>query len=86
MWQDRLGPIFLATLAVQQNGQTTRFRTAAALLESFGMHTGRKEYRRLVEAIERILGAAIFSGTDNFGGEATIIQRIRLIFMPEVPI
>jgi len=46
--QDRLVPIFLATIAVQQKSRTIRFRTAAEMLESFGMHTGGKEYRRLV--------------------------------------
>jgi Replication initiator protein A len=51
--QDRLVPIFLATLAVQQKSQTIRFRTVAGMLESFGMHTGGKEYRRLVGAFER---------------------------------
>jgi hypothetical protein len=44
--QDRLVPIFLATLAVQQKSQVIRFRTAAEMLESFGRHTGGKEYRR----------------------------------------
>ena len=34
--QDRLVPIFPATLAVQQKSQTIRFRTAAEMLESFG--------------------------------------------------
>lgn len=53
--QDRLVPIFLATLAVQQKSQTIRFRTAAEMLETFGMQTGGKEYRRLVEAFERVL-------------------------------
>jgi hypothetical protein len=58
-------PIFLATLAVQQKSQTIRFRTAAEMLESFGMQTGGKEYRRLVGAFERIFGATIFFGTDT---------------------
>ena len=74
--QDRLVPIFLATLAVQQKSQTIRFRTAAEMLESFGMHTGGKEYRRLVGAFERIFGATIFFGTDSFSGKATMIQLI----------
>ena len=42
-------PIFLATLAVRQKSQTIRFRTAAEMLEIFGMHTGGKEYRRLID-------------------------------------
>ncbi len=36
--QDRIVPIFLATLAVRQKRQTIRFKTAAEMLETFGMH------------------------------------------------
>ena len=72
--QDRLVPIFLATLAVQQKSQTIRFRTAAEMLETFGMQTGGKEYRRLVGAFERVFGATIFFGTDSLRGSAKVVQ------------
>lgn len=36
--QDRIVPIYLATLAVRQQSQTIRFRTAAEMLETFGLH------------------------------------------------
>ena len=84
--QDRLVPIFLATLAVQQKSQTIRFRTAAEMLESFGMHTGGKEYRRLVAAFERVFGATIFFGTDMLAGKASLLQRCRFNFMREAQI
>ena len=84
--QDRLVPIFLATLAVQQKSQTIRFRTAAEMLESFGMHTGGKEYRRLVAAFERVFGATIFFGTDTLAGKASLVQRCRFNFMREAQI
>ncbi len=84
--QDRLVPIFLATLAVQQKSQTIRFRTAAEMLESFGIHTGGKEYRRLVGAFERIFGATIFFGTDAIHGRAAMVQRCRFNFMREAQI
>lgn len=84
--QDRLVPIFLATLAVQQKSQTIRFRTAAEMLETFGMQTGGKEYRRLVEAFERVFGATIFFGTDTSHGSAKVIQRSRFNFMREAQI
>jgi hypothetical protein len=58
--QDRIVPIFLATLAVQQRSQVIRFRSAGEMLEIFGMHKGGTEYRRLVAAFERIFGATIF--------------------------
>jgi hypothetical protein len=84
--QDRLVPIFLATLAVQQKSQTIRFRTAAEMLETFGMQTGGKEYRRLVTAFERVFGATIFFGTDTSTGSAKVIQRSRFNFMREAQI
>ena len=60
--QDRLVPIFLATLAVRQRSQTIRFKSASVMLETFGMAKGGKEYRRLVAAFERILpvGPAVY--------------------------
>ena len=84
--QDRLVPIFLATLAVRQQSQTIRFRTAAEMLETFGMQTGGKEYRRLVGAFERVFGATIFFGTDAFKGSAKVVQRSRFNFMREAQI
>ena len=84
--QDRIVPIYLATLAVRQKSQTIRFRTAAEMLETFGMHRGGKEYRRLVAAFERIFGATIFFGTDTFSGTAKVVQRSRFSFFREAQI
>jgi Replication initiator protein A len=84
--QDRIVPIYLATLAVRQQSQTIRFRTAAEMLETFDMHKGGKEYRRLVAAFERIFGATIFFGTDGFRGHATVVQRSRFSFFREAQI
>ena len=84
--QDRMVPIFLATLAVQQKSQTIRFRTASEMLDTFGMHRGDKEYRRLVAAFERIFGATIFFGSDSISGRARVVQRSRLNFLSEAQI
>jgi hypothetical protein len=84
--QDRLVLIFLATLAIRQKSQVIRFRTAAEMLESFGMHTGGKEYRRLVAAFERIFGATNFFGTDILTSKAKFVQRSRFNFMSEARI
>jgi hypothetical protein len=84
--QDRIVPIFLATLAVQQKSQTIRFRTAAEMLDTFGMHRGGKEYRRLVAAFERIFGATIFFGSDSMTGRARVVQRSRFNFLSEARI
>jgi hypothetical protein len=84
--QDRIVPIYLATLAVRQQSQTIRFRTAAEMLETFGMHKGGKEYRRLVAALERVFGATIFFGTDTTVGTAKVVQRSRFSFFNEAQI
>jgi Plasmid encoded RepA protein len=56
------------------------------MLESFGMHTGGKEYRRLIQAFERIFGATIFFGTDTLTGRARVVQRARFNFLREAQI
>jgi hypothetical protein len=84
--QDRIVPIYLATLAMRQQSQTIRFRTASEMLETFGMHKSGKEYRRLVAAFERIFGATIFFGTDTLRGTARMVQRSRFSFFREAQI
>jgi len=84
--QDRIVPIFLATLAVRQQSQTIRFRTAAEMLETFGMQKGGKQYRRLVEAFERVFGATIFFRTDTLLSRAEVIHTARFNFFREARI
>jgi hypothetical protein len=84
--QDRLVPIYLATLAVQQKSQTVRFRSGSEMLDTFGMSKGGKEYRRLVQAFERIFGATIFFGSDRLKGRAKVVQRSRFNFLQEARI
>ena len=84
--QDRLVPIFLATLAVRQQSQTVRFKSASAMLETFGMAKGGKEYRRLVGAFERIFGATMFFGTDSVSATARVVHRSRFNFLQEASI
>jgi replication initiator protein len=84
--QDRLVPIYLATLAVQQKSQAVRFRSGAEILDTFGMSKGGKEYRRLGEAFERIFGATIFFGSDRVKGTAKVVQRSRFNFLQEARI
>jgi hypothetical protein len=56
------------------------------MLETFGMHKGGKEYRRLVAAFERIFGATIFFGTDTLSRTARIVQRSRFSFFNQAQI
>lgn len=84
--QDRIVPIFLATLAVRQKSQTIRFCSAAEMLETFGMQKGGTEYRRLVAAFERIFGATIFFGAESGSARSRVVQRSRFNFLSEARI
>jgi hypothetical protein len=84
--QDRLVPIFLATMAVRQQSRIVRFESAAELLDTFGLSKGGKEYRRLVSAFERIFGATIFFGTESGRSASKLIHRSRFNFLSEAQI
>lgn len=84
--QDRLVPIFLATLAVRQQQQTITFRSAAEMLDVFGMQQGGSQYRRLVGAFQRVFGATIFFGSDLQHQKAAVMQHARFNFMREARI
>ncbi|MBV8832617.1 MAG: replication initiator protein A [Acidobacteriaceae bacterium] len=81
--QDRMVPIFLATMAVRQQSPVLRFKSAAQMLETFGMQKGGKEYRRLIAAFERIFGATIFFGTHEDRPAARVIRKGRFNFLRE---
>ncbi|MBN9658420.1 MAG: replication initiator protein A [Acidobacteria bacterium] len=84
--QDRLVPIFLATLAIRQQGPRITFDSAAEMLDIFGMQQGGSQYRRLVAAFQRIFGATIFFGTDTQREHAAVVHRARFNFMSEARI
>jgi hypothetical protein len=82
--QDRLVPIFLATLAIRQRTSRITFDGAAGMLDTFGMQQGGSQYRRLVGAFQRIFGATIFFGTQR--DRAAVVHRARFNFMSEARI
>jgi hypothetical protein len=63
--QDRLIPIWVATLAVQQKSRVIRFSSAAQLLEFFRLPKDGPHYRRMVEGFQRVFAATIFFGTEQ---------------------
>ena len=81
--QDRLIPIFLATLAIRQQRPTIQFRSAAEMLDCFGLQQGGTQYRRLIAAFQRVFGATIFFGTDVQHDKAAVVHRARFNFMSE---
>ena len=84
--QDRLVPIFLATLEIRQQSSHIAFNSAAEMLDSFGMQQGGSQYRRLVSAFQRIFGATIFFGTETQRERASVVHRARFNFMSDVGI
>jgi hypothetical protein len=63
--QDRLIPIWVATLALRQRSRTVRFSTAAEMLDFFRLFKDGKRYHRLMEGFQRIFAATIFFGTSD---------------------
>jgi hypothetical protein len=84
--QDRLVPIFLATLAIRQQSARITFGSAAVMLDTFGLRQGGSQYRRLVASFQRIFGATIFFGTDVQRERAAVVHRARFNFMTEARI
>jgi hypothetical protein len=84
--QDRLIPIFLATLAIRQQSARITFGSAAEMLDTFGMQQGGSQYRRLVGSFQRIFGATIFFGTNTQREHAAVFHRARFNFMTEARI
>ena len=84
--QDRLVPIFLATIAVRRQSPRVTFESAAEMLDAFGLHQGGSQYRRLVDSFQRIFGATIFFGTDSQRVPAAVVHHVRFNFMAEARI
>jgi hypothetical protein len=84
--QDRLVPLFLATLAVRQQRRTITFSSALEMLDTFGMQQGGSQYRRLIGAFQRIFGATIFFGSDMQLEKAAVVHHARFNFMSEARI
>ncbi|MGH9436681.1 MAG: replication protein RepA [Terriglobia bacterium] len=62
--QDRLIPLWVATLAVRQKSKTILFRSAAEILEEFDLPRDGPHYRRLVDGFKRIFTSTIYFGTE----------------------
>lgn len=63
--QDRLIPIWVATLALRQRSRIVRFSTAAEMLDFFRLFKDGKRYHRIMEGFQRIFASTIFFGTND---------------------
>jgi hypothetical protein len=78
--QDRLIPIWVATLAVQQKSRTVHFDSAARMLDFFRLSKDGRHYRRIVQGFQRIFAATILFGTDDQPGGNPITDWARFHF------
>jgi hypothetical protein len=63
--QDRLIPIWLATLALQQNSSTLHFDSPSQLLDYFRLRKDGSQYHRMKAAFQRVFAATIFGSKDQ---------------------
>ena len=82
--QDRLIPIWVATLALRQKSRQVHFDSAAQMLDFFRLPKDGFLYRRLVEAFKRIFGATIFFGTEEQSRPKAVIDWARFHFLDHV--
>ncbi len=78
--QDRLIPIWVATLALRQKSRELHFESAAQMLDFFHLPKDGPHYRRLVEGFKRLFGATIFFGTQEQPNSAPVIDWSRFHF------
>lgn len=69
-----------------QQKQTITFRSAAEMLDVFGMHQGGSQYRRLIATFQSVVGPTIFFGTDTQREKAAVTHQARFNFMREARI
>lgn len=63
--QDRLVPIWMATLTLKQRSRTVHFESPTQLLDYFRLPKDGAQYRRVKAAFQRIFAATIFFGTEQ---------------------
>ncbi|MGA2592282.1 MAG: hypothetical protein ABSH32_20415 [Bryobacteraceae bacterium] len=81
--QDRLVPLFLATLAVRQQRRTITFPSAFEMLDTFGMQQGGSQYRRLIGAFQRHLRRHHILRFRMQLEKAAVVHHARFNFMSE---
>jgi len=63
--QDRLIPIWVATMAVRQRSRVVHFGAASEILDFFRLFKDGKRYHRLIGGFQRVFGATMFFGTND---------------------
>ena len=82
--QDRLIPIWVATLALRQKSRTVKFETASEMLDFFKLAPDGYHYHRLIQGFKRIFSATIFFGTEEHPDRRSMIDRARFHFFDQM--
>lgn len=82
--QDRLIPIWDATLVLRQKSRTVHFRSAAQILDFFRLPKDGPYYRRITKGFQRILAATIFLGTEDQPTRNHLIDWARFHFFGQI--
>jgi hypothetical protein len=82
--QDRLIPIWVATLAVKQQSRIVRFESAAQMLEFLQLPKDGLHYRRLVQGFQRIFAASIFFGSEGTQTPSQVFEWSRFHFFDRI--
>src|SRR5215472_10578998 len=82
--QDRLIPIWVATLALRQKSRTVHFERAAQMLEFFRFPKDGRYYRRLVQGFPRIFASTILFGTEEQPSGSRLIDWARFHFFDQI--
>ncbi|MGH9402319.1 MAG: replication protein RepA [Terriglobia bacterium] len=78
--QDRLIPIWVATMAVRQRSRIVRFGAASEVLDFFHLFKDGKTYHRIMEGFQRIFAATIFFGANDQTSATVIVDWARFHF------
>ena len=78
--QDRLIPIWVATLALKQKSRIVRFQSTAEMLAFFRLQPDGFHYRRIEDGFKRIFASTIFFGTEDYPAGHKLIDWARFHF------
>ncbi len=84
--QDRLIPVWVATLAVLQKSREVRFASPSQMLDYFELPKNGYHYNRIVQGFQRIFGATIFFGTEEQRQKAVVLDSARFHFFDRLHI
>ncbi len=82
--QDRLLLIWIASMATWQKNREIRFRSAATILETFGLPKDGRYYKRLITGFERIFYSTFYFASDDQTAEAVVITRTSFRFVKDL--